>query len=302
MATLAAPQPKRGASFNLPSSTNTSTPGTSQPASDEEDDNVPLPFPAALPRSDFLRPDFEPAEYLSSLPHRHQTLEDLRSDLRERSANISAELLELVNSNYTAFLSLGTELRGGDDKVEDVRVAILGFRRAVEDVKGKVGGKREDATRLGDELATVRSGIEEGRKMLEVSDRLSSLEERLALDSLPAGDPAREGDSSEDEEEDEEEDTVEGLVASSPTKLSISARQCRHITALIAGMDQNHQFVIKQDERLTRCRNTLLLDLGNALREAKSAGAKGIDRVMKYLEIYRIIDAQNEAVKALQKR
>lgn len=299
MASLAAPQPKRGASFNLPSSTNTSTPATSPSPSpsDSEDDNVPLPFPAALPRSDFLRPDFQPAEYLSALPHRHQTLEDLRSDLRERSAAISSELLELVNSNYTAFLSLGTELRGGDDKVEDVKVAMLGFRRAVEDVKGKVGGKREEATRLNDELGTVRSGIEEGRKMLEVSDRLSSLEERLALDSLPQ----RESESSEDEEEDED-DKVEGLVASSPAKLSNSARQCRHITALIAAMDQDHPFVIKQDERLTRCRNTLLLDLGNALREAKAAGTKGTDRVMKYLEIYRIIDAQKEAVKALQKR
>lgn len=300
MATLAAPHPKRGASFNLPSSTNTSTPGTSRPASpsDSEDDTTNLPFPTALPRSDFLAPTFQPAEYLSALPSRHQTLEDLRSDLRDRSGAISSELLELVNSNYTAFLSLGTELRGGDDKVEDVKVAILGFRRAVEDVKGKVGGRREDASRLSDELGTVRNGIEEGRKLLEASDRLSSLEERLALDSLPDG----AGESSEEEEDDDEEDKVEGLVASSPAKLSDSARQCRHITALLTDMDQDHPFVIKQDERLTRCRNTLLLDLGNALREAKGAGAKGIDRVMKYLEIYRIIDAQNEAVKALQKR
>lgn len=299
MATLASPQPKRGASFNLPSSANTSTPGTSPSHSDSDsDDNIPLPFPAALPRSDFLAPSFQPAAYLSALPHRHQTLEDLRSELRDRSAAISSELLELVNSNYIAFLSLGTELRGGDEKVEDVKVAMLGFRRAVEDVKGKVGGKREDASQLNDELGSVRSRIEETRKMLEVSDRLSSLEERLALESLPA----RGDESSEDEDEDEEEDKVEGLVASSPAKLSNSARQCRHVTALITAMDQDHPFVIKQEERLSRCRNTLILDLGNALREARSAGAKGTDRVMKYLEIYRIIDAQNEAVKALQKR
>lgn len=303
MATLAAPKPKRGASFNLPSSTNTSTPGTSQPpsptsSSNDDDDNIPLPFPAALPRRDFLHPDFQPAEYLSALPHRHQTLEDLRSDLRERSAAISSELLELVNSNYTAFLSLGTELKGGDDKVEDVKVAMLGFRRAVEDVKGKVESRKEEATKLNSELGSVRNGIEDGRRMLEVSDRLSGLEERLALDSLPE----RDVDSSEDEDEEDEEDKVDGLVASSPAKLSISAKQCRHITALISGMDQDHPFVIKQDERLTRCRNTLLLDLGNALREAKSAGPKGTDRIMRYLEIYRLIDAQSEAVKALQKR
>ena len=301
---MAAPTPSSrstSAVFNLPSSTNTSS-----DSSDAGEDDTPLPVPTALPRSDVLKPDFEPAAYLSALPHRHQTLEDLRSDLRERSAAISAELLELVNSNYTAFLSLGNELRGGDDKVEDVRVAMLGFRRGVEDVKAKVTQRREEAYTLNDDLRDVRSSIEQGRKMLELSDRLSALEERLALDSLPTangGQPSGADDSSEDEEDEEDEvDKVDGLVASSPAKLSASANECRHITALITSMDQDHAFVVKQEERLTRCRNTLLLDLGNALREARSADTKGQDRVMKYLAIYRLIDAQDEAVKVLQKR
>lgn len=306
MANSAAPAPaSRSASavFNLPSSTNSS--GTSDTGDDDDNDDTPLPFPAALPRSDFLKPDFQPAAYLSALPHRHQTLEDLRSDLRERSAAISAELLELVNSNYTAFLSLGNELRGGDDRVEDVRVAMLGFRRAVEDVKGKVTQRREETAMLNDDLKDARLDIEQGRKMLELSDRLSSLEEKLALESLITANGRQISsahDSSEDEDEEDEDDKVEGLVGSSPAKLSTSAHECRHITALVTKMDQDHPFVVKQEERLTRCRNTLLLDLGNALREAKTSGAKGQDRVMNYLSIYRLIDAQDEAVKVLQKR
>lgn len=259
---------------------------------DSDDDNIPLPFPAALPRSDFLAPTFHPAHYLSSLPSRHQTLEDLRADLRERSAAISSELLELVNSNYTAFLSLGTELRGGDDKVEDVRVALLSFRRAVEDVKGRVGERRVETERLNRELKDARAGIEKGRTMIEISDRLSELEERLTVDSLPGAD---------DVSDEDDEDEVEGLVGSSPTKVYVSAHQCRRITALIMSMDQDQPFVIKQEERLTRCRNTLLLDLNNALKEAKAAGTEGHDRVMKYLGIYRIIDAEDEAVKALRR-
>lgn len=300
MSHLAAPTPSRSAVFNLPSSNNTSS------NSSDIGDDAPLPFPAALPRSDFLKPDFEPAAYLSALSDRHQTLEDLRSDLRDRSAAISAELLELVNSNYTAFLSLGNELRGGDDKVEDVKVAMLGFRRAVEDVKGKVTARKDETANLNDELKDVRSNIEQGRKMLELSDRLSSLEERLTLDSLPStngdGQPWHTDDSSEEEDGEDEDVKVEGLVASSPAKLSDSARQCRHITAMITAMDQDHPFVIKQEERLTRCRNTLILDLGNALKEARSAGPKGQDRIMKYLAIYRMIDAHDEAVKALRKK
>lgn len=296
MANLAAPN--RNASFHLPSSTNTTTSNSSDAGDGVDgDDDAPLPFPSALPRSDFLKDDFQPADYLSALPYRHQTLEDLRSDLRDRSAAISAELLELVNSNYTAFLSLGTELRGGDEKVEDVRVAMLGFRRAVEDVKAKVAQRREETAGLSHSLSDVRWTIERGRAMLALSDRLSSLEERLALASLPSDEAWSSSDSSEDEDEDAK---VEGLVASSPAKLRDSAQQCRRIMALVESMDQGHPFVIKQEERLTRCRNTLLLDLGNALKEARTAGVKGQDRVMEYLEIYRLIDAQDQAVKTLR--
>ncbi|KAF5987448.1 conserved oligomeric golgi complex subunit 2 [Fusarium coicis] len=255
------------------------------------DEDAPLPFPEALPRADFLAPDFQPAAYLSALPHRHQTLEDLRSDLRERSAAISSELLELVNSNYTAFLSLGSELHGGDDKVEDVKVSLLGFRRAVEEVKTKVTERKEETNALNGELRGVRSAIEKGRKMIELSERLSSLEERLSLDSLP---------NNEDWDEESEEEGEDDNYGSSPTRLLASAQECSRITKLLESLDPNAPFVIKMEERLTRCRNTLLLDLGNALKEAKKAGVKGQDRVLKCLAIYRVLDAQSEAVKALR--
>lgn len=259
-------------------------------SSSSVDDDAPLPFPEALPRADFLAEDFQPAAYLSALPHRHQTLEDLRSDLRDRSAAISSELLELVNSNYTAFLSLGSELRGGDDKVEDVKVSLLGFRRAVEEVKTKVTERKEETNTLNGELRGVRSAIEKGRKMMELSERLASLEERLSLDSLPA-------DQDWDEESEDDEDDNYG---SSPAKLLASAQECSRITKLLESLNPDTPYVIKMEERLTRCRNTLLLDLGNALKEAKKAGVKGQDRVLKCLAIYRVLDAQSEAIKALR--
>ncbi|KAF4333473.1 conserved oligomeric golgi complex subunit 2 [Fusarium beomiforme] len=255
------------------------------------DDDAPLPFPEALPRADFLAKDFQPAAYLSALPHRHQTLEDLRSDLRDRSAAISSELLELVNSNYTAFLSLGSELRGGDDKVEDVKVSLLGFRRAVEEVKAKVTERKEETNALNEELRGVRAAIEKGRKMMELSERLASLEERLSLDSLP---------NNEDWDEESEDEDEDDNYGSSPTRLLVSAQECSRITKMLESLDPNAPFVIKMEERLTRCRNTLLLDLGNALKEAKRAGVKGQDRVLKCLAIYRVLDAQSEAVKALR--
>ncbi|KAK7407969.1 hypothetical protein QQX98_009886 [Neonectria punicea] len=264
----------------------------------DDDDDAPLPFPEALPRSDFLAPDFQPAPYLSALSNRHQTLEDLRSDLRDRSAAISSELLELVNSNYTAFLSLGNELRGGDDKIEDIKVALLGFRRAVEEVKTRVATRKEETQTLSEELRGIRSAIEQGRKMIEVSERLSSLEERLALTSLPAPDAEREWDDESEDEEDEDDN--DGLVGSSPAKLLASAQECSRIVALSDTIGHDTPWGIKTEERMTRCRNTLLLDLKNALKEAKKAGPRGQDRVLKYLAVYRVLGAEAEAVKALR--
>lgn len=283
--------PSTSAVFSLPSSD----------SSDAGDDNSPLPFPAALPRSDFLAADFQPVPYLSALPHRHQTLEDLRSDLRERSAAISSELLELVNSNYTAFLSLGNELRGGDDKVEDVKVSLLGFRRAVDEVKTKVTKRKDETQTLCDELHDVRLEIERGRNMIELSERLSSLEERLALESMPVANGDRDWDLDDSEDEDEEDDDKsEGRIGSSPAKLNSWALEWSGIASLAESLDQNHPFTIKIEERLTRCRNTLLLDLGNALKEARAAGARGQDRIMVYLGVYRTLDAQGDAVRALR--
>ncbi|QPG96996.1 hypothetical protein C2857_005597 [Epichloe festucae Fl1] len=265
--------------------------------SSDSGDDAPLPFPAVLPRSDFLAADFDPAAYLSALPHRHQTLEDLRSDLRDRSATIGSELLELVNSNYTAFLSLGSELKGGDEKVGDIKVALLGFRRAVEDVKAKVAKMRDESRQLNDDLLDVRETIGEGRKMLELDDRLTILEKKLAVDNLPGG---GEEDWDSDSSDEDESESAEGLLGSSPAKLLHLATLFGNAIILKKSLDQNHPFVVKLEERLTRCRNTLLLDLGNALKEARGAGLKGHTRILKYLAVYRLLNAQREAVRSLR--
>lgn len=288
------PLPSRGrpSAFNLSSS------------SSDVDDDAPLPFPEALPRTDFLTPQFDPAAYLSALPHRHQTLEDLRADLRDRSAAISSELLELVNANSATFLSLGTDLRGGDDKVEDVRVSLLGFRRAVEDVRMRVATRRAETDALTTELRGVRAEIETGRAMVEVAERLASLEERLALSTLAKGKDGDEqadsdDDNSDDEEDEDEDEQIQGLVGSTPNTLMILAQDYNTAEVLLGSLHET-PFTTKMDARLVKCRKTLLLDLSNALKESRKAGAPAQGRVLKYLAIYRILGAQEDAVRALK--
>ncbi|PKS10694.1 hypothetical protein jhhlp_002450 [Lomentospora prolificans] len=281
--------------FNLPSS------------SSSDDEDAPLPFPTALPRSDFLTKDFQAAEYLSSLPQRHQTLEDLRTDLRERSSAISAELLELVNNNYTAFLSLGNELSGGNEKVEDIKVALLGFRRAVEEVKSRVNARGQEAEKLNTELGETRSQIEIGRCMLELDERISDLEHLLTIGSAsvnPQNDAVTglfdSSDEDEDDNEDEDDADLDPLLSTGPAKLSALVRHLIVIERLADTVGRETPFVIRAEERIFRCRNTLLIDLGNALKEAKASGPRAQSRLLKYLGLYRNLGAGQEAVAALR--
>ncbi|KAK8003920.1 hypothetical protein PG989_003639 [Apiospora arundinis] len=266
-------RPISSRTFNLPSSSSSDSGG--------DDDPNNLPFPTALPRTDFLSPSFDAAAYLSSLSDRHQTLEDLRQDLRDRSAAISTELLELVNANYT----------GGEERVEDVRVGLLGFRRAIEEVKGRVGDRGREIQGLNAELGGVRSEIETGRRMLELSDRLELLEGRLALDGANI-------DSDESEEDEDEGD--DQIVGSSATKLAALAKDYSTIEAMADDIGRDTPYVKKLADRIAKCRTTILLDLGTTIKAAKKAGVSGQDKLIKLMAVYATLDAQKDAIKALK--
>lgn len=295
-----------GSKFQLPSSSSSSADHElANPENDDDtfDPDAPLPFPTALSRRDFLAPDFNAASYLSSLfpsgssdgadtgtglgaaAHRHQTLEDLRAELRERSSAISAELLELVNANYAAFLGLGDGLRGGGERAEDVRVALLGFRRQVEDVQARVRGRREDVQRSGAELRAVRGEVETGRRMLELDERCAVL-----LGKLEGG------GRDDDEEEDGEGDGVD----EEEERLKEMAREYNAIISLANVLGRDLPYVRKMEEKITRCRNTLLLDLGASLRESRKAGEK--ERTVRILGLYRLLGAYSDGVKALKEK
>ncbi|PBP21248.1 hypothetical protein BUE80_DR007856 [Diplocarpon rosae] len=279
--------------FGGPSSA-ASTTSLNAPFSDDDEDT--LPYPLALPRSDFLAPNFSAPSYLSTLSHRHQTLEDLRSDLRERSQALSKELLDLVNANYEQFLSLGADLQGGEERVEDVRVGLLGFRRGVEEVRRVVGGRRAEVEGLIEGKRACGREIAVGRRLLEIDGRLEELEERLMVASL-----GRMGvDEWSASESEEEEDGNEG-AGTGTGKLQILVEDYRQVEGLMKKVGEEHPFIVAQQQRLVRVKNTILLDLGTALKQsAAGIGEEGKNRLIRILGVYRNLGAESEAVKALK--
>ena len=264
-------------------------------------DDDTLPYPKPLTRSAFLTSDFDPTIFLSSLHNRHQTLEDLRSELQTRSQELNKELLDLVNENYQDFLSLGSSLRGGDHIVEEVRVGLLGFRRDVESLKGKVEGRKTEVALLVEERKRIREEVQTARTLLEIDQTLEELEERLMVVSngLTVGkseDEDRYGLS--DSEEESEEEGVGHTMSTS--RLRRRVHQFLYIKRLMTRSPSDHPFLVKQQERMIRLRRTLLLDLSSALTQVVPVDDLDKKRLLNTVSIYRDMGEGDEALKVLK--
>ncbi|KAI9828403.1 MAG: hypothetical protein M1832_002831 [Thelocarpon impressellum] len=279
--------------FYFGASSNSSPPSTSRSSSSDD-----LPYPTPLPRSSFLTADFSPTTYLSTLRNRHQTLEDLRGELRTRSQDLSRELLDLVNANYEDFLHLGGSLKGGDERVEEVRVGLLGFTRDLRVVRRAVAEREAEVGGLLAEKAELRARVAVGRGLLEVVGRLEELEEKLMVESDGAKGVAEDPDSSDTDSSSDEASATAGFV--STRKLHQHVQAFLLLRHLISALGPEHPFLLAQDARMIRVRNTLLLDLGTALKQARTAGEAGADRTIKVLGIYRDLGEAGQAVAILR--
>ncbi len=243
--------------------------------------------------------------YLSTLHNRHQTLEDLRTELRTRSQDLSKELLDLVNANYQGFLSLGSSLQGGEEKVEELKVGLLRFKKGLEGVRGVVDTREHDFRQLIDERRAVRNQIRLGKTLLELEGMIEDLEVRLMVGSR-GGNAAeqREWDSS-DTEDDSDDDVVigEGVNGSAlinSGRLGKRVQEYLCIIHLKSQLDPQHPFVLAQEQRIVQIRKTLLLDLGTALQQVKSHRQTASEQLLKIIGMYRDLDASHEAVRILK--
>lgn len=279
-----------------------------------------MPFPEPLSRASFLSPDFDPAQYLSSLRNRHQSLEDLRQELRELDQLLSRELLDLVNENYQDFLSLGNALQGGEEKTEEIRVGLLSFQRDVQAIREKVEGRQGEAERLLGEKKQLRKDANVGRMLLDVADRIEELEHRLMIGEGKHGGrnfrqlsstglntrgnqpfPAELDESSDEESEetDEDEDT-EGETAVPLKRLEHHIQKYVAVTKLSERIGVDHPFLVNQQPKMNRIRSAVLIDLKTALEQTKNAGEKRDTKMLAILRLYNLMGEDPSAVTALK--
>ncbi|KAH1380350.1 hypothetical protein KXX59_005729, partial [Aspergillus fumigatus] len=280
-------------------------------ASDLDDDTSDLPFPEPLTRASFLAPDFNPADYLSSLTNRHQSLEDLRQELRNLDQALSRELLDLVNENYGDFLSLGSALQGGEEKVEQVRVGLLSFQREVQAIRDKVEARQSDMEKLLNEKRRLTGHANIARALLDFAERVEDLEKRLMIGDAPTQhqrESAEGLDTDSDlldseSEESDEEDLPTGSSAAplvSLRRLENHIQKYVYLTRLASRIGDDHPFLLNQRPRLAKIRATVLVDLKTALEQGSHAGAKRDTKTMAVLRLYKLMGEDTSAVTALK--
>lgn len=293
---------RMSSTFQLPSSTSqspSSTPAYSRdsPAYSnyDEDDEDTLPYPTELPRSDFLNPDFDASTYLSTLRNRHQTLEDLRTDLRQRSQLLNRELLDLVNGNYEDFIALGEDLKGGEERVEGIRVGVLGFKREVDNVRAIVEERKREVEELLEARAKTRREVGVGQALLEFDAGLVELEEGLGIGGK---DEVTVGENEDEHDEDEDEDEAHAVLMASTRRAQKHVRQYILLTRAIERTGTHHPFLLGLRGRMAEARSTILLDLASTLRQAK--GVRSQDDVLSLLKLYSHMDEESQGVNVLR--
>jgi conserved oligomeric Golgi complex subunit 2 len=221
---------------------------------------------------------------------------------------LNKELLDLVNENYQDFLSLGSALKGGDEKIEEVRVGLLGFERDVGLVREKAEKRRNEVRELLKEKRQAREDARIGKALLEVAERLEELEGKLMIRDETMNDNEGNGFADDlDTESDEESDGPDGptselaeLALVSIRRLKRRVEQYLYIREMVNRIGSTHPFLARQEERILRIRNTLLLDISTALKQARQASSASHGPLLKVLHLYNDMNEEADAVMVIR--
>lgn len=106
-----------------------SPPPSSPPSSPARSLDLPSLQPLSHEHPLLAAPTFDPDAFL--LSRIHIPLEELRAELREYLGDLREELVKLINEDYEEFLSLGTGLRGEEERLKRLEEPLQGVKKEV---------------------------------------------------------------------------------------------------------------------------------------------------------------------------
>ncbi len=180
-------------------------------------------------------------------------------------------------------------------------MGLLGVKRDFEGLKGEIEGRKLEVEGLLEERKRIREDVQVGRTLLEVDQRLEELEGRLMVVSdrqIQTGDPPDTMDPEPSDSDEDSDDRESGGM--SIARLRRHTQQYSYIKRLMARIGSGHPFLAKQEERVLRLKQTVLLDLSSALKQVNKTSEKDKDHLMKILAIYRDMGEPVEAMKVIR--
>ncbi|KAH7102816.1 COG complex component [Auriculariales sp. MPI-PUGE-AT-0066] len=119
------------------------------------------------------------------LSRAYTSLPDLGSELKEYGAKLKEELVQLINEDYEAFISLSTDLRGEGARLERLHWPLPKLRKEIElstnelkEVQDAVQAKLQERAAIREEKALLHL-------LLKISESVQRLENLLLLASPP---------------------------------------------------------------------------------------------------------------------
>jgi hypothetical protein len=224
--------------------------------------------------------------------------------LRGLEQFLNKELLDLVNENYQDFLSLGSALRGGEEKVEGVKVGVLSFQRDVKAIRDKVEARRQEVEELLNEKRRLRANADVGKDLLDYADRVEELEHCLMIHDKSSENSTDESDSESDLYSSESGDMDDDELADGTPAISLKRMECHVQKFIFLGsiadrVGEKHPFLLAQQPRVAKIKSTVLLDLKTALGQAAAAGGKHGKRDARTMAILRLYELMGEDVSAV---
>ena len=140
-----------------------------EPSSPRTSPDASLDLPSLQPLSHdhplLSGPTFSADTFL--LSRLHIPLEELRGELRAYLKVLREELVQLINDDYEEFISLGTGLRGENERLIRLQMPLKGLAEDVAGVRDVLAKHQEEVQAKVNERTTLRE--ERVRRVLHIS-------------------------------------------------------------------------------------------------------------------------------------
>ncbi|OXC68066.1 hypothetical protein AYX13_03275 [Cryptococcus neoformans] len=217
-------------------------------------------------------PTFDPDAFL--LSRIHIPLEELRAELREYLGDLREELVKLINEDYEEFLSLGTGLRGEEERLQRLEGPLQGVRKDIVSVRDVLA---EHQAKLQEKL-DERAALREEKALLDLLQRLfDTLAKAETLLDLPRTDEL-------------ETSKLVTRVAGEYTQIVYLVNKARTEKCAIVDV---------VEERIKNIKSRLSKDLSTVLlKELENLNAPGLKQCLK---TYELIEGWEEAEEVVRK-